>query len=177
MKIKEVKSLIHRHFRRRMKITCHQEEGVPLVIWRREQPWAFCDVSERTSSLKATPMPNIHKDRLERLYLARTRMMGLIGSRTRDLSLYSHKRPEYPVYPQVWKLLKARDGLWGCFLPTPEPDWGEDPSEEYVPIDPRWFNILTRSYGHAKPQPKPASRLAKKDLERRAYEKVQRVIL
>lgn len=152
-----------------MRYESYEEHNIPLVVYLRGEPWAFCDVSERDSSLKATPKPEISKSRYQRLLRASQRRNNTIRAEQSPVDIFSDQRPRRPVYPQIWMLVLATDGLWGCFLPTPEEGW-ED--QEHLTVDPKWFRHLGRGKKYVRPKPRP-TRLAKKILARERHEQVQ----
>ena len=166
-------AMLSAHYGAKRRYTTHLEQNIPLVVWRRGQPWAFADTCEKSSPLKGTPDTYIERSRLERLYTALERRSSEIrenmavrynGEKFMDMG-----RCQRYVHPQAWMLIWATDGLFGAYLPTGDPFFND-----HLRIDPQWCILLNRSFKRAKPRPKRPTRLEQKDLATRAYSKVQR---
>jgi len=174
---KKILSLLNQRFRASRRYSFHPEDDLPLVIWSYGEPKIFCDVSQTTLTLKATQGINIPRSRYQRLLRAsQIRMVvvrGLLKAYWLGKDRYhklTGRQLGWPriIYPHMWSLVWAADGLWGCELPS-----GDDDFEETLIVHPRWYTLLHRSHTHAKPRPKRPTRLEQKDDARAAYERVQ----
>jgi len=169
-------AMLSAHYGAKRRYTTHLEQNIPLVVWRRGQPWAFADTCEKSSPLKGTPDTYIERSRLERLYTALERRSSEIrenmavrynGEKFMDMG-----RCQRYVHPQAWMLIWATDGLWGSYLPTGDPFFND-----HLRIDPQWCVLLQRSFKKRKPVPKRPTRADRALQKQKDYEKTQRRLI
>ena len=172
---RQILGLLNQHFRSRRKYTFHEDQNIPLVIWSRGQPKVFCDVSEQDIPLKTGIL--IGRSRLQRLLLASERRLdairGVLENTWMGPEFYKRylgvklAKPRL-VYPDIWSLVFASDGLWAASLPTGDPDFYDT-----LTIDPKWYKLLHWSHTRARKPRKRPTRLEKKLMKKKEYEQIQ----